>query len=168
MKLLVKLMAYLVGAQACLQVHTYLQSDPFSEDGMTIQIFEGNNRLVCQGGASKLFSNNQDWFEVNCPETGYRAGITENGRKGWVENTRAGAILLPWRILTYTDTENLKTGYRADLHVKDGDKNTYCCAMVETCKGNCAEWEYCLSDNHASCAGVSCNRCDFRSFCGNL
>ncbi|KAK3349561.1 hypothetical protein B0T25DRAFT_570184 [Lasiosphaeria hispida] len=143
-------LALALGARACLQVHTHLLSDPFSDDGMTIQIFEGSDRQVCMGGGSKFFSSNQDWFQVDCPDTGYRAAVTENGKRGWVENYRAG--------------------YRADLVVKDSGNHRYCCAGDDggRCRGYCSEWESCLNDNHQSCGGVVCKNCDFRGSCSHL
>jgi hypothetical protein len=90
MKLLVALSGLMVVAHACLQVHTGLNSDPFRDDVMQIQIFEGDGQLVCSGGGSKFSASDQDWFEAYCPDTGYRAAVTANGRVGWVENIRTG------------------------------------------------------------------------------
>lgn len=85
------LVALASSATACLRVHVDLATELLANDIVTIQLFYGEDELCVKGANSEFFTDNEEWYTIECPlgegdaAFKYKVAVTENGKRGWVE-----------------------------------------------------------------------------------
>ena len=73
-------------ANACYQVHTYFQGDPFAGDTLTVQA-KDNDVEVCSGGATQYLSSAETVWTMTCRTRTFT--YTDNGKSGSVTDPAA-------------------------------------------------------------------------------
>jgi hypothetical protein len=143
---LLSLLPYASGALSCIRVHTNMYSDPFNNDGLSIEIWDDHRYYKRCPGCSWAFSSDTSKCKSDCGE--FKVEVTGNGAKVKVQKKSTGK----W----YT------------LKSKNRKVNSSCCYQLDSrCGGYCASWDTCLVSNHGNCKNYACRLCDGHSVCGN-
>jgi len=134
-------------AQACLTVHAFLGTSPYTDDPVVIQLWdkpEGESEweVFVKDAEPAFFSDSEDQFCVE--DDTYKVCVRQNTKQGDVWNK-------------YHD-------YYSELTLVNTHFNSYCClySASDNCLLNCGDYESCLNDGWGC---DSCGLCDFRSYC---
>ncbi|KAF9890346.1 hypothetical protein FE257_006012 [Aspergillus nanangensis] len=128
------LLALATGTNACIRVQAYLHNDPYTGDTMSVQIYDGSDK-ICGTGDRKFAASSDTKWKFQCGDDNrYEVHLKSNGAKGYVWNHNAG--------------------WEADLIAKDSKHEvtcTYKTGVNERCAGYTSDTETVLWDGFGDC-----------------
>ncbi|KAJ4246845.1 hypothetical protein NW762_013397 [Fusarium torreyae] len=138
----------------CVAVRTYLHARPLIEDVITMELWHTGQK-VCQQRSAKFFSDNEDFYQWDCPDLGtpqikWRVRARENGKQISISTvTESGEVLRDYT----TAMKNFKP-------------STWCAAWSDNgCRGWDSSYEACSFTPDFCNNGETCNLCDGKVTC---
>ncbi|KAH7303560.1 hypothetical protein B0I35DRAFT_331973, partial [Stachybotrys elegans] len=143
---LMSLLPYVGGVLGCVRIHTYLYTHPFTDDKLSIELWDDHRYYKRCPGCSWYFSSDESKCVSDCGE--FKVEVWGNGSEARVQKKSTGK----W----YTMKE------------KNRKRRSECCIQLDSrCGGFCGSWDSCLVSNHENCKNYACKLCDNQQVCGN-